>query len=101
MIEPVASTHFLAAFAAAATVVIAGAGYAALFAWARLRQRREPMIAAYACYGVLAVAVALLAEVAHLDGAWRVLAGLMLIGYLLAPHGIWRLCKTTHPETHE
>ena len=25
-------------------------------------------------------------------------AAMMLLGYLLAPHGVWRLCVGTHPE---
>lgn len=101
MIEPVASHQFVTAFASAAAVMLSGAAYAALFAWARLQRRRSLMIAAYACYGVLAGSVALLADAANLHGFWRILAGLMLAGYLLAPHAIWLLCSGTHPEPHD
>jgi hypothetical protein len=101
MIEPVAPDQFPVAFLSAAAVILSGAGYAACFAWGRLRQQRAPMIAAYACYGVLAGAVALLADAANLQGNWRLLTGLMLLGYLLAPHGIWRLCDASHPETED
>jgi hypothetical protein len=101
MIEPVAPDEFLITFLSAAAVILSGAGYAALFAWGRLRRRHAFMIAAYACYGVLAGAVALLADAANLQGNWRILTGLMLVGYLLAPHGIWRLCATTHPVRHQ
>jgi hypothetical protein len=101
MIEPVATENFLLTFVSAALVILSGAGYAALLAWARLGRRRGLMIAAYASYGVLAAAVAILAEAANLDGPWRVVVAVMLVGYLLAPHGIWRLCAETHPEPPE
>jgi hypothetical protein len=101
MIEPVTSAQFLIAPLSAAAVILSGAGYAACFAWGRLRRRRAPTIAAYACYGVLAGAVALLTDTANLHGGWRLLTGLMLIGYLLAPHGIWLLCNATHPAPQD
>lgn len=29
---------------------------------------------------------------------WALLVALMLLGYLLAPHGIWHLCVGTHDK---
>jgi hypothetical protein len=40
----------------------------------------------------------MLANSLHLSGHWLILVLLMLIGYLLAPHGIWRLCVGTHAD---
>lgn len=96
MIQPVDLQDFLATFLAAAGIIVSGAAYALLFAGARLRRRRDLLVWAYAAFAVLAGAVWVLAETAHLDGYWRVLAGLMLIGYFAAPRLIFRLCAATH-----
>lgn len=98
MIEPVATQDFIGAFLSAALVILFGAAYAALFAWSKLRQIPGLMMWAYACYAALAASTAVLAKTAHLDGEWRVLVGLMLAGYLLAPLGIWKLCNSSHPH---
>lgn len=96
MIEPVALQDFFITFFSAAMVILSGAGYAALYAWSKLSRRRGVMVWAYGCYALLAVAVVVLANAAHLDGFWRIVVALMLVGYLLAPRGIWRLCADTH-----
>lgn len=101
MIDPVALPDFFIAFFSAAAVVVFGAGYAALFAWSRLTARPRLMPWAYGCYAVLAVAVFLLTEAAHLRGSWTALTALMLAGYLLAPHAVWHLCSATHPAQHD
>jgi hypothetical protein len=51
---------------------------------------------AYLAYGMLAVAVLTLSDVLHFDGPWQVITGVMLVGYLVAPHGIWHLCVGMH-----
>ncbi|MGX2041828.1 hypothetical protein ACWJKU_17115 [Methylocaldum sp. MU1018] len=100
MIEPVElKDFFLNAFSAAA-VILAGAAYAALFAWGKLTRRPGFLISAYASYGFLAASVWLLAETSHFEGFWRVVAGLMLVGYFAAPRAIWRLCAATHAGEH-
>lgn len=96
MIQPVALQDFLLTFFASALVILSGAGYALLFAWARLRGRPAFLHWAYAAYAVLAGSVWILAGTAHLDGYWRALAALMLIGYFAAPRVIFRLCSATH-----
>lgn len=101
MIEPVALQDFFVTFFSAAMVIVCGAGYAALFAWARISGKRGLMAWAYACYGLLAIAVFLLSDAANLSGIWMGVTGLMLAGYLLAPHGIWRLCAATHASAHD
>ncbi len=101
MIEPVALQDFFITFFSAAAVILFGAGYAALFAWARLGRRRPLLPWAYACYGLLAIAVFVLADATHLSGSWAWVTALMLTGYLLAPHGIWHLCSATHRAGHD
>lgn len=96
MIQPVELQDFLLSFFAAAGIILSGACYALLYAWARLSGRRGFLGWAYAAYAVLAVAVWALAETAHLEGYWRALAGAMLIGYFVAPRAIFRLCSASH-----
>ena len=76
------------------------AGYAGLFAWAKLRGKPRVLFWAYACYAGLVASTFLLARATHLNGQWQILVGLMLIGYLLAPRGIWKLCVASHEEKH-
>lgn len=91
MIDAVAPEDMALTFAAAALIVLFGAGYAGLLAGFRVSGRRGLAVAAGICYAVLAGAVVLLSRTAHLDGYWRALSILMLAGYLFAPWGIWRL----------
>lgn len=98
MIEPVALKNFFLTFFSAAMVVVAGALYALLFAYARVRQRPRLMPLAYAAYLGLVVSALVLATVANLfaTGFWTFIVVVMLVGYLLAPHAIWHLCIGTH-----
>lgn len=98
MIEPVALKDFFITFFSAALVILSGAGYAGLYAWAKLRGNTRLLPWAYACYAVLAGATILLARATHLNGQWQILVVLMLTGYLLAPQGIWRLCVASHGD---
>jgi hypothetical protein len=99
MIDPVDSQSiFIAAFAGAAVVVF-GALYSVLFAYARLGRRRVLIYWAYAAYGILVGAVIVLARVLHLDGFWTGIVAVMLAGYLLGPHAIWKLCIKTHQSS--
>ena len=98
MIEPVALKDFFLMFFSAATVVLAGALYALLFAYARVKQRPRLMPLAYAAYLGLVVSAMVLASVANLfsSGFWIFIVVVMLVGYLLAPHAVWHLCVGTH-----
>ncbi len=96
MIEPVALKDFFITFFSAALVILGGAGYAGLYAWAKMRGNPRLLLWAYACYAALAGATFLLARATHLNGQWQILVGLMLTGYLLAPLGIWKLCVASH-----
>lgn len=100
MIEPVELEDFFLNLLSAAMIVLAGAGYAGLYAWGKLTRRPGFVISAYASYACLAGAVWVLAETSHFEDFWRVVAGLMLIGYFAAPLAIWRLCTATHAAEH-
>jgi hypothetical protein len=96
MIEPVALQDFFLSFFSAAMVIVAGALYALLFALGKQRRSVALLALAYSAYGVLAASVLMLARVLHLEGFWQSVTIVMLVGYLLAPHGIWRLCLSTY-----
>lgn len=96
MIQPVELQDFVLNFFAAASIILSGACYALLYAFAKLAGRPAFRRWAYAAYAVLAVSVWILAETAHLEGYWRALAMAMLIGYFAAPRAIFRLCAATH-----
>jgi uncharacterized membrane protein len=103
MIEPVALKDFFLTFFSAAMVIMTGALYALLFAYARVKNRPRLMPLAYAAYAGLFISVLVLAMVANLfaTGFWTFIVLLMLIGYLLAPHAIWHLCTGTHAHEHD
>lgn len=98
MIEPVGLADFFTAFFSAAMVIVTGALYALLFAFARIKRLRKLLPLAYSAYLGLVVSVLALAKVANLFHYpfWIVVIGLMLAGYLFAPHAIWHLCVGTH-----
>jgi uncharacterized membrane protein len=102
MIEPVALKDFFLTFFSAAMVIMTGALYALLFAYARVKRRPRVMPLAYAAYLGLLASVLMLATVANLfaNGFWTFIVVLMLVGYLLAPHAIWHLCVGTHAQEH-
>ncbi|HYP67507.1 MAG TPA: hypothetical protein VEP67_04570 [Thiobacillaceae bacterium] len=102
MIEPVALKDFFITFFSAALVIISGALYALLFAYARIKNRPGLMLLAYTSYLGLFASVLVLAYAANLytHGFWMFIVLLMLIGYLLAPHGVWHLCVATHRNEH-
>ena len=101
MIEPVAAQHIMLATMAGAMVIMFGAIYALLFAWSRTKKYPSLMIGAYFSYLLLAIATATLAYTLNLSGFWFVIVLVMLVGYFLAPHGIWYLCVGTHKSEAE
>lgn len=96
--EPVAPGNFFLLFSSAAAVIVLGAAYALLFAIARLRSRPGLMPLAYVAYGGLCASVLALGYAANLyrGALWTALVVVMLLGYLLAPHAVLRLCRATH-----
>ena len=103
MIQPVQLADFLTVFFSAAMVIMFGALYALLFAYSRVKGAPRLMPMAYSAYAGLAVSVFVLAKTAHLlnHDFWTAIVGLMLLGYLLAPHAIWHLCVGTHAGEHD
>ena len=103
MIQPVALANFFTVFFSAASVILFGATYALLFAYSRVKHRPGLMPLAYLAYAGLFASVMVLAFAANLftNGFWTFIVLLMLVGYLVAPHGIWHLCVQTHEHEHE
>lgn len=103
MIEPVLLGNFFTVFFSAAMVIMFGALYALLFAYARVKGLPRLMPLTYGAYAGLFVSVMVLANAANLlnHSFWTGIVVLMLVGYLLAPHGIWHLCTGTHDHGHD
>lgn len=89
----------LAGAAAGGLIVLFGAGYALLFALGKLRRSPAAHATSYVSYGLLTVSVYVLSDRLALEGPWLALVVVILVGYLLAPPAIWRLCVGTH-EAH-
>ena len=102
MIEPAKLADFFTIFFSSAMVILLGALYALLFAYSRIKARPALMPLAYTAYLGLFAATLFLAKTANLFGnlMWTVVVFLMLIGYFLAPHGIWHLCVGAHADDH-
>lgn len=96
MIEPVAAQNLGLFFVVAAGVVLLGFGYALLYALGRAYPHRGWRYGALLAYALLVLAVLALVRLGNWSGLWRVLAGFLLLGYGLAPIGIFRLMATTH-----
>lgn len=96
IVDPGEIRNLLFAFFFAAMVIGWGALYAILITLARRLGRKGLGYAAIATYVALAVCVGALAWAANLTGPWRILVGLMLLGYYFMPRMILRLCEDTH-----
>jgi uncharacterized membrane protein len=103
MIEPAGLADFFTIFFSSAMVILLGALYALLFAYARIRSMPVLMPLAYLAYAGLFISTLFLAQAANLlsHPLWATVVACMLLGYLLAPHGIWHLCVGTHAEGAE
>lgn len=103
MVEPAELANFFTIFFASAMVIVMGALYALLFAFSRIREFPKLIGLAYLSYAGLVVSTLFLADAANLfhHPFWTTIVAFMLIGYLLAPHGIWHLCVGTHADEHE
>lgn len=98
MIEPVALQDFFVAFFSSALIILAGAGYALLFAWSKVNSNARIRMFAYLSYLVLVLSVIELTQVAHFSGYWLLISIGMVVGYFFAPIGIWHLCVRTHHD---
>lgn len=98
MFEPVEINDILISVMAGALVVMFGAMYAMAFAVGRLNGSKNLTRMAYGFFALLAMAALVLADTLHLTGIWQIVTVVILAGYLLAPHAIWKLCVGTHPD---
>ena len=96
MIEPVALKDFFITFFSSALIILAGAGYALLFAWSKVSSNACIKLFAYLSYLVLVLSVIELTRVANFSGYWPLISVVMVVGYFFAPIGIWHLCVKTH-----
>jgi len=83
---------------AGAAVVLMGAFYALFYALGKLNQHRLSLLASSASYLGLAFATFMLIDALQLRGIWLLVTAVMLVGYLLAPMAIWRLCVDIHDD---
>lgn len=96
MSEPIALQDLFYGTMSGAAVVLFGAFYALFFALGRLNQSRILSIASAISFLLLTAAVYVLVKSLQLTGFWILVTTVMLVGYLLAPRGIWQLCVGTH-----
>jgi hypothetical protein len=101
MFEPVELNNILIAGIAGALVVLFGALYALAFALGRLNRMPWLTGLAYLFFALLTVSVFVLANTLNLNGIWQAVTATLLAGYLMAPHGIWKLCTGTHSGADE
>lgn len=94
--EALEVNRILLATMAGAMVILAGALYAAVFAIGKLSAKPALVRLSYLFYGILVVAVLVLARSLEFTGAWNLLVVLLVVAYLIAPHLIWKLCVATH-----
>jgi hypothetical protein len=101
MVEPVALSDFFISFFSGALIILIAAIYAGLFTWEKLCGGPLLRYGSWLAYALLLACVGVFAQVLHLEGHWRVLVGLMVVGYWWMPRLIWRLCTTTHAHETE
>ncbi len=99
MIESIELRGLFLGTLSGAMVVLAGAFYALFFALGAIQRRTAFWAAAALSFAVLSIAVVVLAGSLDFSGVWYLVAAVMLVAYLLAPLGIWKLCQGTHGET--
>jgi len=99
--QAVEVNSILLATMAGAMVVLSGALYAVVYAIGRLANNPSLVKLSYLFYAVLIVSVLVLARTLNFSGFWNVIAVVMLVGYLIAPQGIWKLCVGTHSADSE
>lgn len=94
--EALEVNRILLATMAGAMVILAGALYAAVFAIGKMADKAGMVKLSYIFYGVLVVSVLVLARSLEFSGVWNLLTVVLLVGYFISPHAIWKLCEGTH-----
>jgi len=98
LIEPVALADFFLSFFSAAMIILLGALYAGLFAWAKITSQYRFQLGAGLVYLTLLLTVFVFSQINHFNGYWLTLSFLMVVGYGCMPYVIWRLCVATHSD---
>ena len=96
--DPAEIKQIATAAMAAGGIVFFGALYAIFYALGRLRDDRYFLRIGYASYGALLLCAVLLTNALALEGMWLALIPVLLLGYLMAPPFIWRLCSAVHRD---
>lgn len=90
------ASELLIAGMSGAMVVLLGGFYAFFLALHFLRRRRRYQLFAYLSFLLLCLALIILALALHLSTGWRLVIAILMLGYLFAPHLIWKLTQATH-----
>ncbi len=98
MLQPVELKDFFITFFASGIIIVSGALYALFYAFYHLKKIAVLNYLAYVSYFVLFISVLIITQTMHLDKIWTIVVIAMLVGYFLAPRGIWHLCVATHKE---
>ena len=101
LIEPVALSDFFLSFFSAAMIILSGATYAGLYAWAKIKSSRGFYLSAWIAYAILLACVAVFSVINHFTGYWLLLSLTMAVGYAFMPRIIWQLCVATHSTEPE
>lgn len=96
MTKAVQAQHIMLATLSGALVVLFGAFYALFFALGAIHGRRSLKVLSYLAHVAFCAATLALSWALRLEGYWLILVVCLLLGYLLAPHGIWHLAAGTH-----
>jgi hypothetical protein len=94
--DPVQVELIATAAMAAGGIIFCGALYAIFYALGRLSNNMRLIQIGFLSYIGLLAATVLLARALQLHGVWLGLIPCLLLGYLLAPPLIWRLCAGVH-----
>jgi hypothetical protein len=95
-VNPADIKEIATAAMASGGIVFFGALYAIFYALGRLRADRRFSLIGFGSYGGLVACTVLLTEALVLRGMWLLLIPALLLGYLIAPPFIWRLCHAVH-----
>ena len=95
-LDPTEISMIATAAMAAGGIVFCGALYAIFYALGRQGDSRRFRRIGYASYAGLVVCAALLTGALDLRGIWLAVMAALLLGYLMAPPFIWRLCNAVH-----
>ena len=94
--DPVQVKLIATAAMAAGGIIFCGALYAIFYALGRLGGNKRFIQIGFVSYAGLVLCTALLTVALNLRGMWLALSACLLLGYLVAPPFIWRLCAAVH-----